>query len=593
MAASETHQQPTSSFVCAQNLVDNPSKPLSSSSDGLAAEEDGSDSKLASYSHAPDTTQNSRRPFKLSFRRISELHIRSTSLRGRTVVVSPLPKDMTMRDLVPRIRGTIVQATLAQFKDANTAVITFREPESAQRYKSFCDQLGGSLWALPPAKKASGVSKGPVDMPAATALLPKIRHEIQNDPSESLLSPHLCSPPHQLSLRDNATRCIVVKSLPLNKLPQVWSVFGFSHRLHVPHYRNQVEDIWLDCPTVQITDDKRIVHMDMHIWFTSINMAHAFGITHHHIGQRQGQMDSNPWNRSICFEKDPCSSRRTISDASNLTLAWSSHEHASLVSLHDLGQLEKLFDILQAIFYNQHARKPVDNETVDPASSSSNNYNYNYSISSRLPSMRQLQLGQVQRNLWQDQLKKFVEEETNDCAAAYCPGRELARRAHNNGFTTLQDQNHALHFHYHMLDIKQPKCFLSALDVFKSLAPSRSTYSPASATPESEGIDQAFSPCTDYELEMMTAIAAKKNQQENEAVVRTTTSPKAFPDYSRKNWETGMQAAKDRQDCYWTIGKAEYCAMTPEQLEEFGRPGYIPPSGFTTVKKNMIRRYDD
>lgn len=558
-----------------------PCEPDTVSNDGSANEERCLSSQFTGFHQT--VADHSQTSVPVYIRRFSELDNRSTCLKGCIVVVFPLPNDITIRDVLARISGgALARATLAHFNNVKTAVITFKEAQSASKYSQICKKPSTSPWDL----TASDTNKAPDDERVVMVVLPKLQHPVQHDPFESLLTPYLYSPFRQLP--STATRCIAIKNVPLNKLPQIWSLLGLANHLLVPHYRNQVEDIWLDRPTMQTVDDKRVVHMNMHIWFTSIGMAHTSRITQRYAGQfAQDENKFKPWDQNVSFEEDPCMAREKASDGSGLKFTWSSHGHTSLISLYDLGRLGKFFDMLQELPRTQEAVTQLGNTFTGPITSTNNNTTTTvHSTSRRLPSKAQLQVWQAPKNYWQNHLKRLAEEETASCSDVHCPGLEYARRAQNNGFTTLKNQDYALHFHHHLLDVKQPKCFLSTLDVFSSLVPSCSAYCPDS----SGTVMEQNSLRTDYQLEVMTALAAKEKEEQQDAAVFEGTTPKQYPDYSRNNWEAGMRANKDKYAYHWTIGIEEYCSLTPEQLREFGGPGYIPPPGFTTIKKHLTQR---
>lgn len=181
---------------------------------------------------------------------------------GRVVVISPLPKSITKRDILCRIRGgKVLSCILSEFCDWPLAAITFQDPVSAQRYVHFCaDTSNKALWSFP---------SDPISASSTRETMTS-RVSIYKDapglgttwnPEDIPSCPRIC-PPY-------ATRCLLLENCHIEGVAKVWAELGLNNSEHL---RNQLDDMWLE----QLTGDATLagkVFGTLHIWYADIMSA--------------------------------------------------------------------------------------------------------------------------------------------------------------------------------------------------------------------------------------------------------------------------------------------------------------------------------
>lgn len=65
----------------------------------------------------------------------------------------------------------------------------------------------------------------------------------------------------------------------------------------------------------------------------------------------------------------------------------------------------------------------------------------------------------------------------------------------------------------------------------------------------------------------------------------TAASHQTMPDYSRGTWDEGRKPA----DVFWTVSLEEFRAMDDDQWKAFGTSFYVPPPGFNTAKRHVVK----
>ncbi|KAF3762752.1 hypothetical protein M406DRAFT_72736 [Cryphonectria parasitica EP155] len=462
--------------------------------------------------------------------------------KGCVVVINYLPQDITIRDILPRVRGGgVANITLSQMGTLKMATITFKEASSAALYNAACHKLGHSIWAFKPNDSAPAPRKTQF---AEVVYCTKLNGELDNDPSISALEPKLALP---------------------DGIELVWKAFDFPKLLRTPHYRDQIEDVWMDSPEEDATG--RVTFVNLHIWFTSISIALGAQFTAYCKHSRNN--DSHEWFNFLRFETDPCEADESTlmsHDGPSSVFAWHSYPQTSLLSLNDLGQLDKLFMAWQSVLHPIAAKTPsaMADESKD--------------ITNTGPKLTKLEarLMQLLREGQQRISEKYFAGPVNGNSNF---SRHLGRRAaHNNQYSGHR------YGYVGSPDCQTPSAtsYLAALSDFSLLV--------AKTSPYCRG--PLVSPALPLE-NLLTASSATSNETDDAAdkednvalpdqdLKDLVTTQKTYPDYSRENWEAGI-----RHSASWSVSMDEFCAMSDEQWKAFGTIFYIAPKGFNTSKRH-------
>lgn len=144
----------------------------------------------------------------------------------RMVLIYPLPKDISMRDLLSAVRGgavtTCVLADDLHYPGCITAIITFAEAKSAMAFVQ---------WGSP-----NGIMFSQEDGSHFVAAVKLASGDFDGERSHTF--PRRLGPAHRAS----QTRCLQILSCPTQLVRQIMYGIGATHTL----LRRTIEDVWYD-----------------------------------------------------------------------------------------------------------------------------------------------------------------------------------------------------------------------------------------------------------------------------------------------------------------------------------------------------------
>lgn len=254
--------------------------------------------------------------------------------RNRSVVISNLPQNLDIRNVLCRVRGgTLDNCFLSNGpgKGERCAVLTFENLADAENYAEFLKiPREQGIWTVSSNDTTDDVKKvGEVNYQTNPTQFGNV---FITDPIGIPLD-------HGKTIR-GATRCLILKACPLIMIEPIFRDLRLLPALlKQRNFRSQVEDIWID----NFTRDNlqgRSAFGDLHIWFTNIHAAIAAvtSVTNRY---------ASSWSAHLLFEDDPCAQ-----DLSTLVAAageeqeayrWHSFGNVSLLALLDHGVLERIF----------------------------------------------------------------------------------------------------------------------------------------------------------------------------------------------------------------------------------------------------------
>lgn len=243
---------------------------------------------------------------------------------GCVVTIHNLPKDISIRDILPRIRGGDVRtATLVDLRSTACAVITFKEARSAELFVDVSESFSDEVWTF------EGEEEDEEPTTAWIAYFPNFdTGKLLNDPVDIPLQP-------RFSMEvDLATRCIAITKCSFEVIEEIWRDLRLSEQLCSPHFTNQFEDIWLG--DFQRGRQGRVEYATLHIWYTNTNMA---------IGARQ-RASGRHWAVDVQFEADPCNGLPSVlffRPCDDAGFAWHNNPNHSLLNVYRAGCIGELF----------------------------------------------------------------------------------------------------------------------------------------------------------------------------------------------------------------------------------------------------------
>lgn len=469
--------------------------------------------------------------------------------KGRNIVIANLPADVTPTFILQRIRGgNVANCCLTKLKgngmaqEETIAVVTFEDPCVAEEYvKALLHVEGrtGDLWKW-------GAPNTTSDEPWAGLTSAEIKYHthLPDTPQTGLSS---ISVAHQYPKNPSTTRCLILSPCPISKLETIWNDLHLPRLLSLPHYRAQVEDIWLD-GYQRDTSTGMIASASLHIRYTSIQMA----------VDTKARVMRKPWARvapadwmlpdgppPLRHEADPCAVAGSLD---TLAAPVADHEgyaylrgdgrhHLPLLALSDLGclpQVLRRWRALRAMVAESRGRRGSASPRGPLAPSAS-------------PSSRQ-------GSLAHDPLMSggAVGREGGVAAAAvdprsrYCLGPDVPREVRARVAT-----------------------FLSVVD---------------DGSPDDLGRARV-------EEELWGA-------DEEEAEARPATEePSTSTEKKGRRWGETWGPGSGATSHYWQVSLAEYLAQSDEQWMAFETCFYVPPEGFNTAEtataKKVLVHWDD
>lgn len=279
--------------------------------------------------------------------------------RHRTVVIVNLPRTLVdIRDVLCRVRGggPLAHCFLTTGPGSSGArerlvILTFEKSADAQRYYAQfvledSTRHHQAIWSFLP--KSDDDKSYKQDEKVAQIQyhtdLAELGLHFETDPADAPLAPW---DNNATGIPGATTRCLVAKACPVFMIEHIFRDLRLlPFLLRSPHFRSQVEDIWLDNfgrddepvhGDAQQQRSRRGAFCDLHIWFTNTNAAMTtlngcrFGV-----------------GAKLRCEPDPCASQHNLSSTwtapgQQQQRVWHSHGNISLLTLSDHRVLDTVF----------------------------------------------------------------------------------------------------------------------------------------------------------------------------------------------------------------------------------------------------------
>ncbi|KUI60940.1 hypothetical protein VP1G_08157 [Cytospora mali] len=198
---------------------------------------------------------------------------------GGVVVISPLPKSITKRDILCRIRGgKVMSCILSNFRGSPLAVVTFQNPVSARHYVEFCaEPLNKGLWTFPSGPDFIPFSNGDnISKVNIYNIAPGLGVTWNSEDIPGFLKAYPAT----------TTRCLFLENCHVERVTQVWVKLGLNNSEHL---RDQLDDMWLERPKSDAAAGQP--SGTLHIWYSDIKSA----------------IQAQQRYPSLKYEADPCS----------------------------------------------------------------------------------------------------------------------------------------------------------------------------------------------------------------------------------------------------------------------------------------------
>lgn len=248
---------------------------------------------------------------------------------GSLVVISPLPKCITKRNILCRVRGgKVLSCILSKLHGSSVAIVMFGHPNFAQHYVEFCaEPVNKDLWTF---------VSDPGSIPFSHVKMTAHVKVYNNAPGLGVTWFHEDIPGFLKSYAASTTRCLYLEKCNVERVIKIWHQLGLAGSEHL---RNQLDDMWLDGPEWNAAAGKDCGNL--HIWYTDIKSA---------IEARRRCPD-------LKHETDPCSvmpDRAFIlgpdaakdgsgHSSEGIYVDYHSYPIVSLLDLHKASVLEKVF----------------------------------------------------------------------------------------------------------------------------------------------------------------------------------------------------------------------------------------------------------
>lgn len=211
---------------------------------------------------------------------------------GSVVVISPLPKSVTNRDILCRVRGgKVLSCILSQLFGCPLAAVRFQDPASAQSYVDFCaEPASKGLWEF---------RSGPESVPPSDV---DITSHVSLHNDSPGLGDTWCSediPGYPKAYPPSTTRCLYLEACHMERAQEIWRQLGLGKSEYL---RSQLEDMWLGQPE---WDDGRKTLATLHIWFTDIKSAIVAKQRIHDLEYEADPCSKTPQATSFLGLRDP------------------------------------------------------------------------------------------------------------------------------------------------------------------------------------------------------------------------------------------------------------------------------------------------
>lgn len=469
------------------------------------------------------------------------------------VTIHNLPFDISMRDVLARVRGGAVHtATLLKVNHTMCAVITFKEARSAQLFVHVSKSFNDEIWTFGGLEDDSGLKK------AQIAYTPNLdTNKLFDDPASIPIEP-------RFSMEvDLATRCLAITKCSLEEIENIWKVLRLSEHLCMPHYINQFEDIWLE--GFQRGCGGRIEFATLHIWYTNTHMA---------LGAKQ-RVAGRPWSKNMRFEADPCDETPAVlffRPRNDPGFAWHSNPNHSLLNVYRAGRISELFRTWREI------ADTVKKACITPAQPEEGpKLLPSEDIAARREAAR-MNGGFDPVTL----LSVSVQDYDSDDEGGRAPPRLDARKIEAQQASTRK------------LVLPSPTACVTVLENLAGTIPSTYVYSPgtytamsaveAGAVDENEYSDDFLD---ESEKEVCVHPVKSPDVQRSEADNAKSSAwsdPKKTTVSSKEKFESLRKAFKN--PTYWyTVSLEEFLACNEQQHKAMGTVFYVPPEGHNSLEK--------
>lgn len=499
------------------------------------------------------------------------------SRRHRSVIISNLPHNLNIRDILCRVRGGPVANCFLSTgpglsgQEERYAIFTFENSKDAANYVAFLhDPAAKSVWTFP--SHANGKDEDKVAKIHYHTDLAALGLRFDTDPTDLPLAPwaHEAIP--------GATRCLVVKACPLSMIERVFRDFRLLPLLlRAPNFRSQMEDIWLD-NFVRDNVHGRSSFADLHIWFTNVNAAIA-AMYSVRLTDRCGL------SAKLRCEPDHCA--REVAtlvqpvEEGHPGHRWHSYGNISLLTLFDHGMLDRVFQDWRRV-PTVHNISP---KMSHPASSERANttvrdklnavtFNHNACTISDLSQVASDMSSPVSPEVLspiQQSLASTPHPEPTSPSVLYDAAFEahkISPTSHDIA-TTFQIPVNAIDF------LGESQAKEPPIEVVETTFRSADDTSGEDISHESSGSGSSSgSDVGMSKREHETGSTTPEQQQQQE---------QRLPNYTRADTHPSSQ----QNLVSWSCNIEEFMAMSDDQWMAFGTVFYVPPSGFDTAKRHI------
>ncbi|CAN8099663.1 unnamed protein product [Discula destructiva] len=474
---------------------------------------------------------------------------------GCIVTVESLPVDITIRDILARIsNGEIRGASLVKVQQSAgmCAVITFKEPRDAMEFVHISESYE-AIWTFQSTDEEQGQIRGKIVSPKLVDA--KLLHSPDDIPLE---------PRPLMSLDDNATRCLVIKNCAFEMMQEIWHSLRLSHRLKSPHYRNNLDDIWVDGFRSSRDGSDRIEYANLHIWYTCTELA---------IGAKKS-IRRRSWAKSVGFEADPCDGKPYelfFRPANDPGIKWRSLPSQSLLEAHKNEGIDKLFAMWDAISAAVKESRPPPKEPKERK------------MTAEEPMRDTAERGKVaseKKGLDLLTLMSMIDPK-DFYEFDYKGGREHSRIDTRNMYAGEEAKDSVLATD----ELLRPIAYVDALIILASeYLPAITVYSPGTPT------STAFLSYSElgYNDETVEKKASSPNSRtkHHEDVSKAAAPPSRYLDYTQDP-EIMREALKNPKRTHWfEVSVAEYTACDEDQRKLMGTSFYLPPKGYNSLEKH-------
>lgn len=474
---------------------------------------------------------------------------------GCVVTIHNLPDDISIRDILARIRGGGIRtATLVNLKNTMCAVITFKEARSAQLFVHVSESFKDEIWTF------RGGEEEAEPTTAQIAYSPIFdTGKLFNDPVNIPLEPRFSME------ADLATRCLAITKCSFEVIEDIWNTLRLTEKLCSPHFANQFEDVWLD--DFERGRGGRIEYATLHIWYTNTNMA---------VGARQRAFGRH-WAENLQFEADPCNESPSVlffRPNKDAGFAWHSNPSHSLLNVYRAGCIGELFRTWSEISKTVRGAYVTPNQLKEQAKL----------LPSDMAARRKAALldgGFDPVTLMSTSSQDYDSDDEGCRGLPRLDTRKIKLDQNTIRKTALPSRN----------------ACLTALETLAARAPSTYFYSPGTSTavpaveteleeledetPYPDGLVQEVSEVASGETSSPPSL---KNDESDDLRNIIRNDPKKDLACTEEKY-TNLRKALTEPTHWYTVSLAEFMACNEQQHKTMGTIFYVPPEGHNSLQK--------